>query len=268
MNGEHARRETTERLLDLLGQLPDDLLEEAARTEDRKDFERLARAEKEKHGEGEPWEEGAMDSGIKEPVQSGRSARQGWKRYSACAACLCLLLLGLAFWQPSSEHAGGGLETTAAGVQGEKGAGEDETAVPGEGVDMAAPENGGGTAAAGDGTGALEEGGPITAEEGGGLADGDGIDGVWEESGFWYADRRYMKAQEPLLSSLPENSRPVGVLETAGETSKDDWTTWAQELAGCQVYAVAGGAGDESWEDGILYVAQKDGYYMYCPKQE
>lgn len=280
MSGKDTRREAAERLLCLLGELPDYLLEEAARTEGREDFEKLALAE-EGRNEGERRPDRA-DGRIKERPRPRRMARQEWKRYGACVACLCLFLFGAALWRRPAEDAGGSPPATTAGMQegdraesGNAALGEGGAAAPGEGGGSGAPgsENeaegesgmpgGGQTAADGQISGAAD-GDPA------GSADKDGADeaGIKEGGGFWYAGLCYLWVGEPALSALPEGMKPVGVLVPAGTADRGDWTAWDAALAGCRVYAAAGEAGDGSFEAGVLYVEQEDGYYRYRPKPE
>ncbi len=283
--GRDARRETAERLLRLLGELPDDLLEEAAQTESREDFERLALAGDDG---GKSWLALAGDGGGKEagaPSQPGRAAHQEWKRYGACAACLCLLLLGIAVWRLPPGDTGSSPQTTAAGMPAAGGRGEEGNVEPEEGGGAAQgeadgtapaeggamPGEGGGTVTGGSGVpggkdgeeekDGIPGGGPAGSADGNGAAgsaDGSGTgsgENSGEEGGFWYAGLRYIRVQEPALPALPEGVKQVGTLVLAGAADSGDWTTWDVALSGCAVYAAAGGngpseAGGDSFEAG------------------
>jgi len=117
-------------MLELLGKLPDDILDEAADAGDRKAFERL---------EG-PQE----DAGTSQPLRAARRSRRVilWmRRHSVVlAACLCLAILG-ALWQSAgsrlwNEMSGGegmgGADIDSDGAQGETAAGDPVEAGGGE----------------------------------------------------------------------------------------------------------------------------------------
>lgn len=78
-------RERENRLLNLLEQLPDEILEEAAETEDRKAYEELAETG---HKKG--------------PCRN----RYGWKRWGIIAACLCAVVVGKAVWNSTGQNSG------------------------------------------------------------------------------------------------------------------------------------------------------------------
>lgn len=244
MSGQRKEcKEKAERLVDLLEWLPDELLEEAAQTETRQDFERLAGTAKPK--------------GV---------SFYAWKRFSVCAACLCLLLVGLAVWRPQLDGGqgmdGGALETTIGGIR------ETTAAASGGAQPTAAAAGGadGSDSGGGQGDGAENGISPTAAPADGGMPQGN-ID--LAKGGFWYGSCRYVESGEAVLSALPENYEPAGTLHLAGEADGGDWETWDESLNGCQVYAgTEESAGTDLSGEIILYVAKDDGYHACRPAGE
>lgn len=297
MSGKEAkRRERAGRLVDILGNLPDDILEEAARTESRQDFEKLAAPERAHRNAGCPTakEETAHHAGQSTAYKLfGRFTPQARLRLGMCAACLSLLLVSLAVWRLRPGAGAGSIDSLFPGMS-------EGGSLPGNGADA----GGAGQEADGDGAGGepvttaagvhetaagvreteagmheteagqetqsahgTQAAGETQAKDGGESADGSNpVDVNREERGFWYGSRRYTETKEAPQPALPAGYEPAGVLCLAGRETGADWGTWSEELAGCQVYVKTGASsGAEQAEAGTLFVEEEDGYHAYRP---
>lgn len=188
-----------DRLLDLLEKLPDDILEEAAGTEDRQTYRKLA-AEKEKQP----------------PYWSGFH----WKRYGLLAACLCVTVILGTLWQTGLPQDGSMAEKEESGLT--DGAASGENGAP-------LSQGSGGKNPVSDGE--QTDGFGISTE-----AEQPDADNEQACSGFYYEGNLYIVADAAITEKLPEGFYRIGVIYQAPSGEPEVLKTVEPDSEGCQVY--------------------------------
>lgn len=233
--------EKENRMLDLLGQLPDDILDEAAAVETPEDFERLA-----------------------DPKKHSVMTARRWKVFGVLAACLCVLLTA-PVWQMRMGTAGNseGMKPGSSG-NGSNMNGEMTTAA-------GFPDEGQTPTGAQEGTEAGEK-------DSGEAVPTDAPESI-EKLSFGFGGQIYVAADaadgsagagqsEGKVSELPEDYSLLGSLAWTEAENPGNMETGIEMLAGCEVYGTSeaiDGENEEA-EELRLYVEINGEYWLFRVK--